>query len=78
MKIDDMSMDDLLALQKSITDNPENKNRRSGSIFLYTPQAYKKLDKIGRTITRRLAEKRAANGDPVPCDGYSGRQTNRR
>lgn len=38
----------------------------------------KKFEDIARAVTWRLADKRAAEGDPVPTSGYSGRQSKRR
>lgn len=40
--------------------------------------AHKLLDAIARQITWNMSQARAAAGHPVPCDGYSGRQSNRR
>lgn len=38
----------------------------------------KRVDDIRWAITHHLTERRAASGDPVPTNGYSGRQTRRR
>ena len=37
-----------------------------------------KAEEIRYAITDKLAQKRAAAGDPVPTNGYSGRQSKRR
>lgn len=67
-----------LLLKRSLLEkDPKNANKQ-GSIFKYTPQTHKKLDKISRDIAELLAEKRALLGSPVAADGYSGRQSNKR
>lgn len=72
-----MSMDELLEKRKAIEADPKNR-MPSGSLYLYTPNARKRLDKIDLEIANLIRERRAAEGRPVPCDGYSGRQTKRR
>lgn len=70
----------IAAIQRKITalqDDPANAGQ-PGSIWKYTPKTHKKLDKLARGISDLIAEKRAIQGNPVVCDGYSGRQTNRR
>lgn len=76
MKLDNKTTDELLAMQQAIEADPANK--QNGGLYLYTPKARKKLDAIARQITHNMAMKRAAEGNPVVCDGYSGRQKNRR
>ena len=66
------------ALRIAIESDPANLNPPGTSLFIHTEKARKKLDKIAREITYNMAEARKASGDPVPCDGYSGRQSNRR
>ena len=66
-----------LAVQLAIESDPANRNP-PGSLFIYTEKARKKLDRIAREITNNMAEARKSAGNPVPCDGYSGRQSNRR
>lgn len=75
MKLDGKTNDELLALRKQIELDPSN---RADGVFMYVPSARKKLDAIDRQITYNLAVKRAADGNPVPPHGYSGRQSNRR
>ena len=72
------SQAELLELTKQIESDPASKETVPGSIYLYNKKARKELDDIARAITLHMAERRAAEGRPVPCDGYSGRQTNRR
>lgn len=55
---------DLLDKQSAIEANPKNR-MPSGSIFLYTPAARKKLDAITREITYQIALRRATAGRPV-------------
>lgn len=76
MKLDNKTNIELLEMQTAIKSDPKNQN--TGGLWKYTPAARKKLDAIQRQITHNLAMKRAAEGRPVVCDGYSGRQTNRR
>jgi len=66
-----------LMLRTAIESDPANHNP-PGSLFIYTEKARKKLDRIDREITHNLAEARKASGNPVSCDGYSGRNSNRR
>ena len=75
MKLDNKTTAELLEMQAAIESDPNNK---SEGFFLYTLKARRKLDAIRREITHNMAMKRAAAGDPVIADGYSGRQTNRR
>lgn len=71
------SQEDLVRLMEDIQSRPEN-HMPAGSVYLYTPNARKKLENITRAITWHLADKRAAAGRPVLADGYSGRNCNRR
>ncbi len=67
---------ELVALQAKLCSDPANQLK--GGLKLYTPNTQRKLDLIARAITQNLADKRKAEGRPVPCCGYSGRRTNRR
>lgn len=72
--------DQIAEIQRKITelqDDPANKGK-PGSIWKYTQKTHKKLDKLAMSIAILMAEKRAILGNPVPCSGYSGRQTNQR
>lgn len=69
---------ELLALQANIESDPTSINTKVGSIYRFNDLARRNLDKIARAITQNMANKRKAEGNPVPCDGYSGRQSNRR
>jgi len=66
------------AIRIAIESDPANLNQPGTSLFIYTEKARKKLDKIAREITNNMAEARKTAGNPVPCDGYSGRQSNRK
>ena len=68
---------ELQVMQTEISNDPVNRNPEGG-IYMYTRSAQKKLDAIALAITFHLADKREAAGDPVPCNGYSGRQSKRR
>lgn len=50
----------------------------TGSLYRYTPYAQKKIDKLSRAITDRLAELRAERGEPVSQAGYTGPKQKRR
>ena len=76
MKLNELDIPALVELRDKITNDP--KNKISNSIYLYNKSARKKMDVIDREITDRLAVKRKIAGNPVPCDGYSGRQSNNR
>ena len=76
MKLEGKSNQELIELRKSIEAAPANQEPRG--IYRFTPAARKKLNAIDRAITHNLATARAAAGDPVVADGYSGRQSNRR
>ncbi|OQA09848.1 MAG: hypothetical protein BWY66_00387 [bacterium ADurb.Bin374] len=76
MKLDGKTTEELLAMIREIEDDPAN--RQSTGLYLYTEKARKKTDKIARAIAALAAEKRRLAGDPVPCNGYSGRKSNRR
>lgn len=72
-----MTKAELFAEEERVCALPKNRSP-AGSLWLYVPSARRKLDAIRRQITHLLGEERAMAGDPVQCDGYSGRQTNRR
>lgn len=79
MNLSNKSMLELMKLRDSIESNPENHvPRATGSIYLYTKEARRKLDLINRAITDRIREARVARGETINCAGYSGRQTNKR
>ena len=61
----------------ALQDDPANAGK-PGAIWKYTPKTHKKLDNLAMDIANLIAEKRAVQGNPVDCSGYSGRQTNRR
>lgn len=70
------TMDELIELEKTIADDPKNKNP-SGSFFIYTKRATSRMDAIRREIACRVREKRIADGRVVDDSGYSGRNSNR-
>jgi len=70
------SMAELVELRERITSDPAN--QQTGSIYLYTPKARRKLNAIDQAITWHIKDNREAQGRPVPTEGYSGRQSNRR
>lgn len=59
-------------------ESDESNQNPHGSFWRFKPKARKKLDLLAMEISQLIAEKRSINGNPVPCDGYSGRQSNRR
>ena len=70
----------IAGIQRKIAElqnDPANAGK-PGAIWKYTPKTHKKLDKLAMDITHLIAEKRAFQGNPADCSGYSGRQTNRR
>lgn len=69
--------EELLAKMKQIEGDPASK-LPPGSWPTYTKKATKKLEAIAAEIAHNMAMKRAAEGNPVPCDGYSGRKQNKR
>lgn len=69
---------ELLALRANIESDPASLNTEVGSIYRFNKLARRNLDKIDRAITQNMANARKAAGNPVSCDGYSGRQSNRR
>ena len=75
MKLDGLTIPELVALRSKITIDPKSK---AVGLFLHQRQVRKKTELIDRQITFLLAEKRKAAGNPVPCDGYSGRNSNKR
>jgi hypothetical protein len=68
------TMHELVAMAQALRDDPVN---RAEGLYLYTPQTRRKLDAIAQAITWHCADNRAARGNPVTADGYSGRQCNR-
>ena len=78
MKLDDLSNKQLHALMLEIESDPKNQNPDKKSIFRYTKEANKKLDKIRWAITNNLRKERLARGEYINDAGYSGRQSNKR
>lgn len=76
-KLDSMTTEELQTLRVSIESDPANK-APTDSLYLYTPEARKRLEAIAREIQANVATKRAAAGEEVLMAGYTGRQTNRR
>ncbi len=68
---------ELVAMMQAIEAKPESRNP-PGSLYLYTKKCRKQTDEIARAISSNLMDRRIALGLPINCDGYSGRQTNRR
>jgi hypothetical protein len=54
------SMEELLAKQRAIMNDPANRNPDPHGLWLYAPAALGKLNAIAWAITARLAEKRRA------------------
>jgi len=77
MKLAGKSNDELVQMIRVIESDPANQLPKGG-LYLFTPDARKKLDAIARAITNNLIDARAAAGNPVKADGYSGRQSNKR
>lgn len=77
MKLEGKTNQELVELMRAIEADPANQ-MPPGQLYLYTPKARKKLAAIQEQITHNLAMKRAAEGNPVVADGYSGRKSNRR
>lgn len=78
MKLDGKTNAELQALRLQIESDPLSLNPQPNSLFRFTRKAQRKLDAIAWQITHNMSAARKAAGNPVPCDGYSGRQTNRR
>jgi hypothetical protein len=77
MKIDELTIDELLELGKKIELDPASKEDKEGSIYLFNSKARKKLDKIQRLVVHKVTLERKARGISVNDDGYSGRKKNR-
>ncbi len=77
MKFNNLSNSELNDLRIKIESDPKSKNPDLKSIFKFTNEAQKKLDKIARAITQNMREKRLANGKYIDDSGYSGRQSNK-
>ena len=79
MNLDSKTTEELLAMIQAIENDPVNQMPKDkNSIYLYTPVARKKLDKLTRAVANNQAEKRRLAVNPIVADGYSGRQSNRR
>lgn len=65
---------ELVAMAQALRDDPAN---RAEGLYLYTPQTRRKLDAIAQAIAWHSADKRAAAGEHVNTEGYSGRQCKR-
>lgn len=79
MDLHGKTTEELLAMIRQIEDDPKNQiPRGSGSIWLYTPKARKRLDQIALALALKTREKRKLAGEYVDESGYSGRQSKRR
>lgn len=52
-----LTMEELLALQKAITDAEKTRLPGAGNIYLYSPKARRKLDAIAWAITYKMKKK---------------------
>lgn len=70
----------LARLVKKISDieNDPRNQTPAGSLWRFTPNAQKKIDKLRRQITDRLVELRAGRNDPISQAGYTGPKQKRR
>lgn len=68
------TMPELVTMAQYLRDDPAN---RDEGLYLYTPQTRRKLDAIAQAITWHLADARAARGEPIVSNGYSGRNEKR-
>jgi hypothetical protein len=71
------SQDQLLAMQAAIHADPGSRST-DGGIHIYNHKARRQLSDIAEAITHHMADSRAAAGNPVPTNGYSGLKQNRR
>jgi hypothetical protein len=69
---------ELVAMMEAVTADPANLAPPGQGIYTHTPAARKKMGAIAAAIAMHMADERTAAGRPVPVDGYSGRQTNKR
>lgn len=67
---------ELVEIRRAIESDPKNR-MPPGGLFIYTPVARRKLDKIDRAIANNLRAAMIARGEPPNDEGYSGRQSNR-
>lgn len=77
MKLDGKTTPELVTMASAIEADPGNA-MPPGSLYLYTPKARKRLKAIREQIAHNMAEARKTAGNPVSCDGYSGRKANKR
>lgn len=70
------SQAELLAMDKRLSEDPASKNT-DGGIFIHTPKVRKAMNEIAQAIAWHMEDTRAAKGDPVKTNGYSGRKSNR-
>lgn len=70
------SQAELLAMDRKLTEDPASKST-DGGIFMHTPKVRKATAQIAQAIAWHMEDTRAAKGDPVKVNGYSGRQSNR-
>lgn len=73
----DAEIQNLLNKIEEIENDPSSASS-SKELCAYTPKALKRINKYRADITYLISKKRELEGLPVPCNGYSGRQTNRR
>ena len=77
MNLQGKTNQELIQIRDELEANPANQTP-PGSFYRVNEKTRKKINNINEYITHNLAMARAAAGNPVPCDGYSGRKCKRR
>lgn len=67
----------LVEMQSKLCADPASRNMDGGP-QIYIDSVRRKLSDIAQAITYHLEDKRSAAGNPVPTNGYSGRNAKRR
>ena len=79
MTLSDMTMEQLLELQRRVGDDPASRNTVEGSPWIHTESARRRLHRITRAINDLMVESKRANGTLHwrSQAGWSGRKSNK-
>ncbi|MCG3207249.1 MAG: hypothetical protein FOGNACKC_00849 [Anaerolineae bacterium] len=72
------TLEELVAMEAKVSNDPANRNQVPGSIYLHTAKARKQLEVIRWAITYKLQERREARGETINEAGYTGPKRKRR
>ena len=74
MNISNKSLEQLLELQKQLSEDPSNKLPKGTSIYIYNEKTRKTLDKLAWAIAEKVAESRGQRIQGATFKNYKTRR----